>query len=90
MDEKILIEGLTEDNKVFRPADWAERMCGSLSTFRQRRMIYSPLLQPVTLNDIHCVILDTSLKVSNPGLFAEILEFAHENKLKIRPYTAEH
>ena len=44
---KLIIEGIDSDSgKKFRPGDWAERMSGSLSTFRNRRIIYSPLLKP--------------------------------------------
>ena len=32
--KKIIIEGVTTEGKKFRPSDWAERMSGSLSTFK--------------------------------------------------------
>lgn len=80
---KIIIEGVTESGEKFRPSDWAERMSGRLSTFRKRRIHYSPLLQP-TMKDGHkCVVLDPKLKQSNPELYQSILEFAKNNKLKI-------
>jgi hypothetical protein len=80
---KIIIEGVTEDGKQFRPSDWAERMSGSLSTFRNHRIFYSPLLKPLVQNETKCVMLDKSLKDSNPTLYNHILEFARKNKLKI-------
>lgn len=80
---KIIIEGITEDGQLFRPSDWAERMSGSLSTFRNHRIYYSPLLKPIVQNEIKCVILDKSLKESNPVLYEDILAFARKNKLKI-------
>jgi len=83
--QKIIIEGITPDGHSFRPADWAERMCGSLSTFRDRRMAYSPLLKPMTLNGIKCVIVDSTLEQEHPAVYAYALEFAKENQLKIRP-----
>jgi len=83
-DKRILIEGVTEEGKTFRPSDWAERVSGSMSTFARNRVKYSPLLQP-TVNQagMKCVLLDRALAESNPELYASILEFAKTNKLKI-------
>ena len=86
-DEKkrsIIIEGVTEGGQQFRPSDWAERMSETMATFRNRRLAYSPLLQP-TVNEqgFKCVRLDAALKKSNPELYASILAFAENNNLKI-------
>ena len=80
---KIVIEGVTDEGKRFRPGDWAERMSGSLSTFRNRRIIYSPLLQPAARNGNKCVIVDQELKDTHPALYKQILEFAENNHLKV-------
>lgn len=80
---KIIIEGITETGEHFRPSDWAERVSGKLSTFKKRRIQYSPLLQPSMRDGNKCVVLDPKLKQSNPQLYESILEFAKENKLKI-------
>ncbi|HQW57863.1 MAG TPA: DUF3579 domain-containing protein [Gammaproteobacteria bacterium] len=80
---KIVIEGVTQDGESFRPSDWAERMSGTLSTFRNHRIFYSPLLRPSIQNEHKCLVLDKSLKNTNPALYEHILEFAHKNKLKI-------
>lgn len=80
---KIVIEGITQDGESFRPSDWAERMSGTLSTFRNHRIFYSPLLRPSIQNEHKCLVLDKSLKDSNPALYEHILEFARKNKLKI-------
>ena len=82
--DKILIEGETEEGQTFRPSDWGERMSGNLSTFRGHRMIYSPLLQPVVKNGQKCLLLDPALEKSNPALYEAILDFAKNNKLKMR------
>lgn len=82
--KKIIIEGVTEEGQQFRPADWAERMSGSLCTFgSSHRIVYSPLLQPIVKGGNKCVILDPALKETNPSLFKSIMEFARENKLKV-------
>ena len=83
-DKKIVIEGITKEGKHFRPSDWAERMSGNLATFRNRRIHYSPLLQPsVTDEGYKCMLLDPALKQSNPNLYQSILEFAQKNHLNI-------
>lgn len=80
---KIIIQGITEEGQVFRPSDWAERMSGGLSTFRNRRIIYSPQLQPIMKEGYKCVLLDPELEKTNPALYRSIMEFARANKLKI-------
>jgi len=82
-DKKIIIEGITDQGDEFRPSDWAERMSGQLSTFRKRRIQYSPLLQPSMKNGHKCVVLDPKLKKSNPKLYQSILQFAKTNNLTI-------
>ncbi len=32
-NKKLIIEGITEDGKTFRPSDWIERLCGSVSSY---------------------------------------------------------
>ncbi len=75
--------GQTEDGNKFRPSDWAERMCGALCTFRNRRIYYSPLLRPAIRDGIKCVIIDESLADKEPGIHSQIINFAETNKLKI-------
>lgn len=80
---KIVIEGVTKEGQKFRPSDWAERMSGSLATFRKNRIFYSPLLQPTVKDGYKCVVIDPQLKETNPGLYQSLLDFARENNLNI-------
>lgn len=83
-DKKIVIEGVTEQGKPFRPSDWAERMSGTMATFKNSRIHYSPLLQPsVNHEGYKCVLLDPKLKDSSPEVYQAILDFAKANNLKI-------
>lgn len=79
---KVLI-GLTAEGKKFRPSDWAERMCGSLCTFRNRRIYYSPLLRPAIRDGIKCVIVDDTLLAKEPGIHQQVFEFAETNCLTV-------
>lgn len=80
---KIVIEGVTNSGETFRPSDWAERMSGTLSTFHRHRIHYSPLLQPSIKDGNKCVLLDPKLKETDPELYQSILDFAHNNQLRI-------
>ena len=83
-DKKIIIEGITEQGKTFRPSDWAERMSGSMASFKNNRIYYSPLLQPsVNHEGYKCVLLDPKLKESSPEVYQAIIDFAKTNNLKI-------
>ena len=82
--KKIIIEGITENGRKFRPSDWAERMSGALSTFgRDHRIQYSPLLQPMTVKGVKCVAVDPRLKESAPEMFAYIMRWANANHLNV-------
>ncbi|OGV37476.1 MAG: acetyltransferase [Legionellales bacterium RIFCSPHIGHO2_12_FULL_35_11] len=83
-DKKIVIEGVTPSGKAFRPSDWAERMSGTMASFKNSRIHYSPLLQPsVNHEGFKCVLLDPKLKESSPEVYQSILDFAKDNNLKI-------
>lgn len=84
MNKKIIIEGMTESGTVFRPSDWAERICGALSTIKDHREYYSPLLRPILCDHVKCIILDPALEQENPDLYQHILEFAKTNRLIVR------
>jgi len=80
----LIIQGITEDGRKFRPSDWAERMSGMLSTFGDdHRIHYSPLLRPISVDGVKCIAIDTSLKITQPGTYHQIMEFAKRNQLSI-------
>lgn len=80
---KILIEGVTATGALFRPSDWAERICGSLSTFKNHRIHYSPMLKPSYKEGHRCLIVDPKLQESYPALYKHILDFATKNNLRV-------
>ncbi|MBA4696735.1 MAG: DUF3579 domain-containing protein [Legionella sp.] len=83
-EKKIVIEGVTQQGQTFRPSDWAERMSGTLATFKNRRIYYSPMLQPTThVEGYKCILLDPKLKESSPEVYQSILDFAKANHLRI-------
>jgi len=83
-NKRIVIEGITPQGKAFRPSDWAERMSGTMASFKNSRIHYSPLLQPsINHEGYKCVLLDPKLKESSPEVYQAILDFAKANQLKI-------
>jgi hypothetical protein len=83
-ESKIIIQGVTPQGKQFRPSDWAQRMSGVMATFKDRRIFYSPLLQPSVTNEgLTCILVDPKLKESSPEVFQDILDFAKNNDLTI-------
>ena len=83
-NKTIVIEGVTTQGQTFRPTDWAERMSGTMASFKNSRIHYSPLLQPsVNHEGYKCVLLDPKLKESSPQVYQAILDFAKTNHLKI-------
>ncbi|MAZ43918.1 MAG: acetyltransferase [Legionellales bacterium] len=79
----IIIEGITSDGHKFRPSNWAQRMSGSLSTFKNHRIFYSPLLRPSSRNGAPCLIIDEALAEAHPDIYGHILAFAEKNNLRI-------
>lgn len=82
--KKIIIQGITSQGQTFRPSDWAERMSGVMASFKNKRIYYSPLLQPsVSEEGLKCILVDPVLKDSSPQVYEAILNFAKHNNLNI-------
>ena len=85
MKRRIIIEGVTEDGRTFRPSDWIERISGSLSTFgNDRRIRYSNYVQPEIHGGKRCLVVDPALRERNPTQFSFLLDFARTNRLCVR------
>jgi hypothetical protein len=80
----IVIQGITQEGRKFRPSDWNERLCGTLSFFgAEHRLRYSPLVRPYNEDDCQCVLIDPILAQIEPRLFRFLLSFANDNELNI-------
>jgi hypothetical protein len=89
---RIVIQGITTGGKAFRPSDWAERLCGVMSTFGgDQQMRYSPYVRPVMLDGVRCVVVEPSLVNTEPRAYRFLLDFAKDNELVvIDPNQAVH
>jgi hypothetical protein len=83
--------GLTIHGRIFRPSDWAERLCGVMSCYRPGGLAagrdafigYSPYVRPTTINGVKCVIVDERLKEIELMAFNFVLNFARDNELQV-------
>jgi hypothetical protein len=92
---KYIIHGRTQSGHVFRPSDWAERLCSALACFqpnppkdrnRQNIVAYSKYLIPTIIDDVRAVVLDTQIGDIEPLVLDFVLNFASDNQLVIKPY----
>jgi hypothetical protein len=86
---EFFIQGLTQDGRVFRPSDWAERLAGALSSYRpgvkgggiSAHIGYSPYCVPQTLEGVKCVVVDERLRDIEPMAWDFVMNFARDNQL---------
>lgn len=81
---EIVIHGTTGNGKVFRPSDWAERLCGILSSFdKGHRLSYHEWVRPILVDKVRCVAVDKKLEEINPPMFRFLMDFAADNDLRV-------
>jgi hypothetical protein len=80
----IIIQGITRQGRAFRPSDWAERLCGVLSTFGgDQQMRYSPHVRPILMDGVRCVYVKPELRAIEPRAYRFLLDFANDNELVV-------
>ena len=88
MAKQLFIIGINSAGKTFRPSDWPERLCGVMSCFQppgtgpQAHLRYSPYVQPITIGEIKCVVLDEALREVEPLAYNFVISFARDNDLQ--------
>lgn len=82
----IIIGVTTTEGHLFRPSDWAERLCGVMSMFgAKNRVAYSPYVQPGNMQGAKCVFVDARIHDIEPMAYTFLVHFARDNDLKIAP-----
>ena len=88
--ESFVITGTTREGRPFRPSDWAERLCGVMSVFgAERRMAYSPYVQPGTRGGTKCVYVDARIRDIEPMAYSFMVNFARDNDLQVSPWDGK-
>jgi hypothetical protein len=88
---EFFIHGVTVHGKTFRPSDWAERLCGVMSSYRpggagagrDAFIGYSPYVRPTTIGGVKCVIVDERLRGIERMAFDFVMNFAKDNELQV-------
>ena len=89
--KEILIQGVTQDGRTFRPSDWAERLAGAMSCFRPGGGVgglasaigYSPYCVPTLLGSTKCVVVNEALRDLEPMAWDFVMNFARDNHLQV-------
>lgn len=86
----FIIHGVTGKGHLFRPSDWADRLCGIMSRFHpdastgfDRHLQYSPYVQPALIEGVRSVLVDSRLYALEPMAYHFLRSFAHDNDLRI-------
>lgn len=84
----FVILGVDPTGRQFRPSDWADRLCGVMSSFRPAGMVadrlsYSPLVQPSMRDGRRCVVVDARLRDIEPMAYDFLRKFARDNDLLV-------
>jgi hypothetical protein len=89
---QVFIQGITRGGRTFRPSDWAERLAGTMSSFRPggagakgigAHIGYSPYCVPRVINGVKCVIVNEALRDLEPMAWDFVMHFARDNELQV-------
>jgi len=84
-DDRIIIQSVRVDGRIFRPNDWIERMSALLATFGpDHRLHYADSVQPCIIQGEKCLVVARGLAQHNPAAYEFILKFARDNALRIQ------
>ncbi len=87
---EFVIRGVTLTGKVFRPSDWAERLCGVMAQCgADRRMHFSPYVWQALSDGITSVVVDGHLEDIEPMAYRFLMNFARDNELEVRIGTPQ-
>ncbi len=82
---EFVIQGMTKDGLVFRPANWGERLSDMLSTTsKDGRIVYSSYLRPMMIQGVPSVVVRFSLERVDPHSFELVRQFVAANQLAVR------
>ena len=86
----FIIVGIRVDGQRFRPSDWSERLAGTIATINlDRRMVYSPYVQPGQYENQPCVYVNSAIRQQEPLAYAFLENFARDNELKVVKWAPE-
>jgi hypothetical protein len=79
---EIIIRGVTNDGRKFRPSDWSERLYYAVAGYGPNRQVtFNPLVRIVVKGDSKCIVVDLRLQEDDPMIFDFLVGFARDNDL---------
>ncbi len=88
--QDIVIKGITQQGRAFRPSDWAQRLATAVGSMgADRRIRFHTKVRPALRDGVNCVVIDASLRESEPRLFDFVLGFAMSNALQVDDGNAQ-
>ena len=93
---RLVIRGVTQDGRSFRPSDWAERLASAMSSFRPEGgasgigafIGYSPYCVPTVNDGVKCVVVDEALRGVEPMAWDFVMNFARDNALQLEELSS--
>lgn len=83
-----IILGLDHDEKIFRPSDWAARICELACNVQNRGSVqYSDDLRPIRYNGQTAVYVDSDLRQDRTTIWEQVMSFAKLHQLKVIEYA---
>ena len=93
LKDGIIIKGITQQGKPFRPSDWAERLCGVMRCFERdtvgyNHITYSQYVRPTLWDGVNSVIVHDDLEKIRPEAYRFFLDFASDNNLQTTEFIS--
>ncbi|MEO9062446.1 MAG: DUF3579 domain-containing protein [Nitrosospira sp.] len=95
--DELLIKGMRRDGSIFRPSDWAERLCGVANILHsdaavlsrthhnaRPNFLHSDHARPAIVCGVLCVIVGLCLYDLEPRVWEFVTTFARDNDLVTR------
>lgn len=83
-EDRLIIQGITHNNKKFRPSDWIERIATLWAQFGEdRRLRYSSALYPCVVGGVKSLVVAKGLQEQDPVMFDFVMQFARQNDLRV-------
>lgn len=83
-EDHIVIQGITNNNKKFRPGDWIERIAALWAEFgKDRRLRYSPMLYPCVIDGVKSLVVAKDLQHKDTTMYEYVMQFAKQNNLRV-------
>ena len=85
----LLVKGINQAGRKFRPSDWVERLAGCGAVFdSRRRLSWHSGLRPAYIDKVKCLLVDTELEQQAPSIWRYVMEFINRNGLQVTELNA--